>query len=139
MQPPFPAPVTEWRNETYDAIDPKNPELSMAGKTIVITGGGTGIGRETVRAFGIAGASSIHILGRTRASLTETKEIVEKELPHVAVSIHVADVTDVTAVEKSASEIGKWDVLVANAGYFSEKKTVQHVDLAEWWLGFEVT
>lgn len=38
MQPPLPAPVATWRNDTYDAISPLRPELSQKGKTIVITG-----------------------------------------------------------------------------------------------------
>jgi hypothetical protein len=38
MQPPFPAPVSNWHNDTYDAISPSRPELSVAGKTIVIIG-----------------------------------------------------------------------------------------------------
>ncbi|KIX03062.1 uncharacterized protein Z518_06612 [Rhinocladiella mackenziei CBS 650.93] len=37
MQPPFPAPVAEWHNNTYDAINPTRPEMSQASRTIVIT------------------------------------------------------------------------------------------------------
>jgi NADPH:quinone reductase-like Zn-dependent oxidoreductase len=32
------------RRDIYDAIDPKNPELKAAGKTILITGATGGIG-----------------------------------------------------------------------------------------------
>jgi FlaA1/EpsC-like NDP-sugar epimerase len=35
----------------YNAIAPSNPALSAAGKTIVITGGGGGIGRAISAAF----------------------------------------------------------------------------------------
>ena len=38
MQPPLPAFVATWRNDTYDAISPSRPALSQKGKTIVITG-----------------------------------------------------------------------------------------------------
>lgn len=69
MQPPYPAPVTEWHNDTYDAIHPQRPELSQAGKTVVVTGAGSGIGREVVNAFALAGARAIHILGRTKQTL----------------------------------------------------------------------
>ncbi|KAF2491550.1 NAD(P)-binding protein [Lophium mytilinum] len=140
MLPPplFAAPVPEWRNETYAAIDPSNAELSMAGKTIVITGGGTGIGRETVRAFAIAGATTIHILGRTQSSLSETKQIVEKDVSGSSIIIHVADVTDLASVEKAAAEVGAWDVFVSNAGYLPKSKTLDKLDLADWWQGFEI-
>ncbi|KAF2811649.1 NAD(P)-binding protein [Mytilinidion resinicola] len=138
MLPPWPSPVAEWHNETYDAINPSNKELSMAGKTIVITGGGTGIGRETVLTFAIAGAKTIHILGRTQSSLSETKAIVEKEIPGTRIVLHVADVTDLASVEKAAKEVGSWDVLVSNAGYLPKSKTLKELDLADWWQGFEI-
>jgi FlaA1/EpsC-like NDP-sugar epimerase len=35
------------RRDVYPAIDPKNPENSAAGKNILITGGGRGIGKVT--------------------------------------------------------------------------------------------
>jgi len=138
MQPPYPAPVTEWHNETYDAIDPKRPELSQAGKTIVITGAGQGIGREVVDAFAQAGAVTIHILGRTKRTLEETRGISEKAHTGLKVSIHVADVVDTSAVEQAAREIGSWDVLVANAGYLPSPSPIADSDAEEWWKAFEV-
>ncbi len=110
----------------------------MVAKNIVITGGGTGTGRETVQAYALAGATSVHVLGRTESTLVETKNIVEKDVPGVIVSVHSADVMDETAVRKAASEVGSWDVLVPNAGYLSKRKSIQEVDLDDWWLGFEV-
>lgn len=138
MKSLFPSPVAEWHNETYAAIDPTRPELSMAGKTVAITGGGTGIGRETVRAFALAGATSIHILGRTQATLAETKKIVESDVPGVNIVLHIADVTDQKAVQKAAQEVGKWDVLIPNAGYLAKRSPIKDLDVDEWWLGFEV-
>ncbi|KAF1960376.1 hypothetical protein CC80DRAFT_523451 [Byssothecium circinans] len=38
MQPPVPSPVPTWHNDTYPAINPAAPELSQAGKTVIITG-----------------------------------------------------------------------------------------------------
>src|ERR1700759_2667693 len=125
MQPPFPAPVTEWHNDTYEAINPKRPELSQAGKTIVITGAGQGIGREIVDAFAQAGASAVHILGRTKQTLEETKAIVGKSYPNVNIQVHVADIVDANAVGKAAKEIGSWDVIVANAGYLPTPELIK--------------
>ncbi|KAF1953536.1 hypothetical protein CC80DRAFT_551184 [Byssothecium circinans] len=51
MEPPYPCPTATWHNDTYSAIDPSKPELSQKGKTVVITGAGSGIGRETAIAF----------------------------------------------------------------------------------------
>lgn len=138
MQPPYPAPITEWHNDTYDAINPKRPELSQAGKTIVVTGAGQGIGREVVDAFAQAGATTIHVLGRTKRTLDETKNITEKNHPKVKVTVHVADLVDTAAVEKAANEIGSWDVLIANAGYLPSPDLIENGDANEWWKGFEV-
>jgi NAD(P)-dependent dehydrogenase (short-subunit alcohol dehydrogenase family) len=138
MQPPYPAPVTEWHNDTYAAIDPSRPELSVRGKTVVITGGGTGIGRETVRAFALAGAAKIHILGRTKSNLEETKQIIEKDVQSASVTTHAADVTDEKVIKEVAATIGAWDVLVSNAGYLSKGSAIKDVDVQDWWLGMEV-
>ncbi|KAI1334016.1 NAD(P)-binding protein [Xylariaceae sp. FL0016] len=53
----------------YASISPTRPELSQAGKTILITGGNGGIGHAIARAFLRAGASCLVILGR-RADVT---------------------------------------------------------------------
>ncbi len=138
MQPPYPAPVTEWHNDTYDSINPKKPELSQAGKTIVVTGAGSGIGREIVDAFAQAGAASIHILGRTKQTLEETKALVEKQQGYSNVVVHVADIVDGPALQQAAKAIGSWDVLVANAGYIPKPETIEDSEAGEWWKTFEV-
>ncbi len=38
MQSPFLSPTQIWHNDVYDAIDPTKPELSDAGKTVIIAG-----------------------------------------------------------------------------------------------------
>ena len=40
----FPAPTKVYRSNTYATLSPDRPELSAASKTVLITGGGTGIG-----------------------------------------------------------------------------------------------
>jgi NAD(P)-dependent dehydrogenase (short-subunit alcohol dehydrogenase family) len=42
----------------------------LAGKAVIVTGGGTGIGRATARAFAESGAQVL-VVGRTAAGLTE--------------------------------------------------------------------
>lgn len=138
MKPPYPSPVTEWHNDTYDAINPKRTDLSQAGKNIVITGAGSGIGRETAHAFAEAGAHNIHILGRTRQSLEETQALVEAKHPNAKVIVHVADILDTASLDRAAKEIGCWDVLVANAGYMPKPSLIETSDPDEWWKAFEV-
>jgi len=137
MKAPFPAPTNEWHNASYASINPSRPELSVKGKKIIVTGGGYGIGRETTKAFAIAGATGIAIIGRKEAPLLDTKKFIESEYS-VPVSIHVADITDASAMRKAASEIGEWDVLVMNAGYMATPGTTLGSDIDEWWKAFEV-
>lgn len=139
MQPPFPSPVSTWHNETYAAINPSNFTASVSGKTIVISGGGAGIGREITRAFAQAGAAKIHISGRREAPLIETKKDVESAVPGVKVLVYAnVDVADEDAVSKMAAQVGAWDIFVANAGYLSGKERVVEADSKDWWQSMEV-
>lgn len=38
MEPPYPSLTSTWHNDTYPSISPSRPELSVAGKTVVIAG-----------------------------------------------------------------------------------------------------
>lgn len=137
MKAPFPSAIINWHNDTYPSIDPTSPSLSAAGKTVVITGGGTGIGRATVEAFAQAKAAAITITGRRVAPLEETKEFIEAKYS-VPVHVFSADVIDGAAMRKVAETVGGWDIFVHNAGYMSEKGTITEADLEEWWKGWEV-
>ncbi|KAI1458005.1 NAD(P)-binding protein [Annulohypoxylon moriforme] len=52
---------------TYPAISPSRPELSQAGKTVLVTGGSVGIGFAIARSFVQAHASKVIILSRRPA------------------------------------------------------------------------
>ncbi|KAI9802500.1 MAG: hypothetical protein M1825_002885 [Sarcosagium campestre] len=138
----FPSFTTTWHNDTYDAINPAKPSLSASGKTVVITGGGAGIGSATARSFARAGATKIAILGRREKILLETKASIEKEFQGVKVHTAVADVADKPAVDKAFASVestfGKVHVFVNNAGYLADAETIRDVNLDEWLKTFEV-
>jgi NAD(P)-dependent dehydrogenase (short-subunit alcohol dehydrogenase family) len=139
MKPPFLSLTSEWHNDTYPDIDPRRPELSVQGKTVIISGGGTGIGRETARAFAQAGAAKVVIFGRRHAPLEETKSIIEAEIPTVQVLPVSADITNLDSMKHLAQQAGNWDILVLNSGYCSDKLPVDAIPLEEWWYTFEVS
>jgi len=121
---PIPSPTETFHSDVYDAINPTNPNISAAGKTVLITGGGQGIGVSFAKAFSLAGAANIVLLGRKLNTLNETKAAVEAlSTNHSKIFTFQADITDKATIDttfaKVASEIGKIDVYIANAGYLA--------------------
>lgn len=89
----------------------------FAGRTALVTGGGSGIGRATALALAAEGAL-VTVAGRTRDTLEETVRLVQATggaARHV-----VADVTDEAAVEAAIGDTGRLDIAVNNAGYDGE-------------------
>ena len=91
--------------------------LSLDGKTVVITGGGTGLGREMTLAMARAGADMV-IASRRPGPIEEVAEMVRQIGPRaLAVSTDVTDTSSVNSLfEKALDEFGKVDVLFNNAG-----------------------
>lgn len=140
MDPPpgFTSLTASWHNATYPSIAPDNPALSATGKTVIVTGGGRGLGAEMGRAFAEAGAAQVVLLGRTQSTLSKTKDAIEADFPKTKVSTHVADVADEEAVRKVAQAVGGWEVLVLNAGIAPTPAPIAETKISDWWRGFEV-
>lgn len=138
----WPSPTKAYHTTTYPAIDPGLPSLSTAGKNVVITGGGSGIGPHIAKAFAKSGASNIALLGRTKRTLARTKDEIEAEFPGTKVAAYVADITDTAALETAltseADRVGRIQVLVANAGYLPDPKELAESTPEEWFRGFEI-
>jgi len=137
----FPTYTKISHNASYDAISPTKPALSVAGKVVFVSGGGYGIGRAIVEAFATAGAKDIAIMGRKESPLQTAKSEIEKSTK-TKVHIFVGDVTDETAINSAfkgiKQNIGPIDILVANAGFLPEPKSVADSSIDDWWRGFEV-
>jgi NAD(P)-dependent dehydrogenase (short-subunit alcohol dehydrogenase family) len=92
---------------------------ALAGKTALVTGGGTGIGRGCARALLREGAA-VTLAGRRSELLEGAARALAEELPGADVRWKVCDVTreeDVAAaVALAADAKGHLDVAVANAG-----------------------
>ena len=136
----FPSFTSIQHHESYPAIDPTRPELSAAGKTILISGGAKGIGRAITNSFARAGAADIIITGRDRAALEACKAKITSSTKS-RVHIFVCDVIDEKATKEMFATISKFapiDVLVSNAGYLPTPATVKDTSIDDFWKAFEI-
>ncbi|MCB2088892.1 MAG: SDR family oxidoreductase [Sphingomonadaceae bacterium] len=84
-------------------------EDALTGKSILITGGGGGLGKQIAAALSGLGAN-IHICGRRLAMLEETAQEIAASTGG-AVSAHACDVRDADAVDAMIGDIWKEDPL----------------------------
>lgn len=106
---------------------------NLAGRTVVLTGGGAGLGRATALTLAGQGAR-VGILDRVPARIDAVVAEVES-LGGSATGIAV-DITDETAVEAAvarlAGEFASLDVLVNCAGVFDELRPAASTPTALW-------
>jgi NAD(P)-dependent dehydrogenase (short-subunit alcohol dehydrogenase family) len=92
-------------------------ENNVKNRVIVITGGSTGIGKETARLFAGKGAIAIAV-SRNIEKLRKTKEELGKE--ELNLNIYACDVSKDQEVKSVVSTIidtyGSIDILINNAG-----------------------
>ena len=90
---------------------------SFVGKTVLITGASSGIGREAGVEFGAAGANVI-LVARRRKALAETAARAGKSGARILIA--PADVTKPAAIagcfRKAIAEFGGVDIVINNAG-----------------------
>ena len=137
----FPPYTKTTHRSSYAAIDPKNPANSASGKVVLVTGGGSGVGKGVAKAFVEAGAKAVAILGRRKEILTKAKTELESAGSSKILAFE-ADVVDQTALNAAFESVekafGGIDVVVANAGYFSSQAPAATADVADWWKAFEI-
>ncbi|KAI1624597.1 hypothetical protein EDD37DRAFT_562948 [Exophiala viscosa] len=132
-----------WHNRPYSAISPTRPEVSAAGKNVVITGGGTGIGQAAAIAFAQAGAKSVSIIGRRVDRLQTAGAAIAKANPSTHVVLQTGDVADRTSIEAALGAIvakidGKIDIFLNNAGILPKEGTVIDYPESEVRRSFEI-
>ena len=99
---------------------------TFQGKRALITGAGTGIGRQL--ALDLAGAGAeVAICGRRRGPLDETMRLAEG-----GIDAHTADLADPDEAFRLADAVGPVDILVNNAGFSSIVRSTRYVGPEEW-------
>lgn len=105
----------------------------FTGKTVLVTGAGSGLGRAIAQAFAAEGASVV-AAGRTASSLEETVALIEKAGGTAAVvTADVSQFEDVKAmVRRGVERFGSLDVAVNNAGVLRGGGPVADLAEADW-------
>jgi NAD(P)-dependent dehydrogenase (short-subunit alcohol dehydrogenase family) len=96
-------------------VGPSLPELSLAGQVALVTGAGTGLGRQMALALAEAGANLI-LVARRAEPLAETAAAVSTSAEVVA-----GDITKPETLERLRPYAESVDILVNNAG-LSERR-----------------
>jgi D-xylose 1-dehydrogenase len=101
---------------------------SLAGKRVVVTGGGSGIGAGLVEAFARQGAETIFVDVLERESTGLVARLAKVPVKPV---FHRLDLTDISALEGFFRALGNIDVLVNNAGN-DDRHNLKDITPAYW-------
>ena len=106
--------------------------MSLAGKTALVTGGGTGIGEACALALAAAGCK-VAIGGRREEKL---KAVAGRFSGQPKIIYHTVDVADRDAVnqlvEWATSELGRIDILLNSAGINVANRAMAVLDPGDW-------
>ncbi|AUH32104.1 SDR family NAD(P)-dependent oxidoreductase [Paracoccus tegillarcae] len=97
--------------------------MTLAGKQVLITGGGTGVGADMAGAFAAEGARVV-IAGRR-------PEPLQQVAASTGARAITADVTDEASVQAMFEAAGPCDIVIANAGA-ADSAPFHRVDLEQW-------
>ena len=110
--------------------------MKLTGRTAIITGASQGLGFEVAKHFVQEGAN-VMLCARSAEPLFRAQEELKKIANNkTKVLAQPADVSNREQMEAlvaaTLSELGKIDILVANAGVYGTKGPIEEIDWDEW-------
>lgn len=139
---PAPPPLVQTNHKaSYATLSPQRPELSQAGRTVLVTGGSAGIGFAIARAYGEASASRVILTGRRSDVLRKAASQLSESYGRTEYTPLVCDVgnaTDSAALWSKLRDEGIFvDVLVLSAAKFHDQRRLLESDLGETWSVYD--
>lgn len=108
--------------------------MKLTGKCAIISGASQGLGLEVAKQFVTEGAS-VMLCARHAESLLEAQQTLQK-LTQQKVLAKTTDVSKIDQVEslitETLTQLGKIDILVANAGVYGTKGPIEEIDWDAW-------
>ncbi len=113
--------------------------MDISGKTAIVTGAASGIGRATAIMLARKAAAQIALVDLNEAGLAETARLVAAE--GVQASVHPLDLSDIKATEAWFQRHGQVDILHNNAGVVSGLPQFPDVDASRirWIVDVNIT
>ncbi|HUY34701.1 MAG TPA: SDR family oxidoreductase [Pirellulales bacterium] len=106
--------------------------MRLAGKTALVTGGGTGIGLGIALDLAHEGCR-VAIAGRREAKLKEAAALFKGDVPLLVHACDVADLADVARLFAwSKGELGPLDILVNSAGVNVPRRSLAELSTDDW-------
>lgn len=106
----------------------------VAGKCVLITGGGSGIGAATAKLFCAEGAK-VMLVDANPDGLAQTQKEIAQQVSGAQVATFLADVSDAAAAPQAVAQVlarfGRLDVLVNNAS-MRNYSAIADAEPAEW-------
>lgn len=114
----------------------------LAGRTIIVTGAGDGLGRSAARTFA-AHAADLILIGRTRSKLEqvndEIRDVYGRDSLIVPLDLATLNEQLIEDLRTGLAEsYEKIDGLLHNAGVLGPKTTLEHYPITAWMNAFEV-
>jgi NAD(P)-dependent dehydrogenase (short-subunit alcohol dehydrogenase family) len=109
--------------------------MKLKGRRAIITGANQGFGLAVAKAFVTEGAD-VMLCARNGELLSQAQKELKKLNSQVKILTQVTDVSkaaDVnTLIQKSVTELGGMDILIANAGIYGPKGAIEENNWEEW-------
>ncbi|KAH8726146.1 putative NADP(+)-dependent dehydrogenase [Phaeosphaeriaceae sp. PMI808] len=115
-----PRPVKTYHTTTYNRIAHQHG-FDGTGKTVLITGGATGVGYSIAQAFVSTNVSRIAIVSRSGGPQESAKADLKSAESSTQIVSYQADITDQTRMSDIMLELGAIDVLVLSAAIYHDR------------------